>query len=217
MKLSFFNMIKNGVTTIIEIVDAGARESIASIVSTIEQLKTVAFSGSYNDLSDKPVIPTPPVLSDVAYTGEYNDLLNKPTLFSGDYNDLSNKPTLFSGNYNDLTNKPTIPTVTYNDASGWGRLIMNNTGIIFTTTAGQSINFNTAYGSRYWADVTINIPSGVRLSVPINLHVTCLASTGLLDATILSFTNSAITLRVCNDVQGSVSNVKFCVTMIGGV
>ena len=48
-------------------------------------------------------------LSSVATSGSYNDLANKPTLFSGDYTDLDNKPTLFSGSYNDLTNKPTIP------------------------------------------------------------------------------------------------------------
>ena len=48
------------------------------------------------------------------FSGSYNDLTNKPTLFSGSYNDLTNKPSLFSGNYNDLTNKPTIPTVPVN-------------------------------------------------------------------------------------------------------
>ena len=46
------------------------------------------------------------------FSGSYNDLTNKPTLFSGSYTDLSNKPTLFSGSYTDLTNKPTIPTAT---------------------------------------------------------------------------------------------------------
>ena len=62
------------------------------------------FSGSYNDLTDKPTL----------FSGSYNDLTDKPTLFSGDYNDLTNKPTLFSGDYNDLSNKPTIPTVPSN-------------------------------------------------------------------------------------------------------
>ncbi len=66
------------------------------------ELKSEAFSGNYNDLTNKPV------LAPVATTGNYNDLYDKPTLFSGDYNDLTNKPTLFSGNYNDLTNKPDL-------------------------------------------------------------------------------------------------------------
>ena len=95
------------------------------------------------------------------FSGSYNDLTNKPTLFSGNYNDLTNKPTMptiptnlsafandvgymtsvtetqvlsishdtiyitsgnfvklpagFSGDYNDLTNKPTIFFGNYND------------------------------------------------------------------------------------------------------
>lgn len=61
---------------------------------------TVATSGSYNDLTNKPTL----------FSGSYNDLTNKPILFSGAYADLTGKPTLFSGSYNDLTNKPTIPT-----------------------------------------------------------------------------------------------------------
>jgi hypothetical protein len=51
-----------------------------------------------------------PTLSSVATSGSYTDLSNRPTLFSGSYTDLSNRPTLFSGSYTDLSNKPTIPT-----------------------------------------------------------------------------------------------------------
>jgi hypothetical protein len=47
-----------------------------------------------------------------SFSGSYNDLSDKPTLFSGNYNDLTNKPTLFSGSYNDLSDKPTIPSAT---------------------------------------------------------------------------------------------------------
>lgn len=81
---------------------------------------TVAESGSYNDLTDKPTIPEAPDLSNYATK---DDLANvKPDLTgyaktadlstvatSGSYEDLTNKPNLFSGNYEDLTNKPTIP------------------------------------------------------------------------------------------------------------
>ena len=78
--------------------------------------KPTLFSGSYNDLTDKPA------LAPVATSGDYNDLLNKPA-FSGSYNDLTDKPTLAtvatSGSYNDLTDKPTLATVatsgSYND------------------------------------------------------------------------------------------------------
>ena len=78
----------------------------------LNALATVAHTGSYNDLTDKPTL----------FSGNYNDLTNKPNLApvatSGNYNDLTNKPNLApvatSGNYNDLTNKPTIPTVPTN-------------------------------------------------------------------------------------------------------
>lgn len=44
--------------------------------------------------------------NDGSFSGSYNDLSDKPTLFSGNYADLTNKPTLFSGSYADLTNVP---------------------------------------------------------------------------------------------------------------
>jgi hypothetical protein len=80
-------------------------------------LKSIATSGSYNDLTDKPettiTLGTSGIqqtLADVAYSGSYNDLLNTPVFDfgeggsqvyvlsavakSGDYNDLINKPDL---------------------------------------------------------------------------------------------------------------------------
>lgn len=46
------------------------------------------------------------------FSGSYNDLSDKPKLFSGNYNDLTNKPSFAkvatSGDYNDLTNKPEL-------------------------------------------------------------------------------------------------------------
>lgn len=48
------------------------------------------------------------------FSGSYNDLTDKPNLFSGSYNDLTDKPELFSGDYNDLDNKPVIPTIPAN-------------------------------------------------------------------------------------------------------
>jgi hypothetical protein len=68
-------------------------------------LATVATSGSYADLINKPSL----------FSGSYNDLSNKPTLFSGAYADLSGKPILAtvatSGSYNDLIDKPSIPSL----------------------------------------------------------------------------------------------------------
>lgn len=65
---------------------------------------TVATSGSYNDLTDKPVIPEAPDLTPYAKTADLSIVAT-----SGSYEDLTNKPNLFDGDYNNLTNKPTIP------------------------------------------------------------------------------------------------------------
>jgi len=67
------------------------------------------FSGSYNDLINKPTIPAAQVQTDWNATSGLGVILNKPALFDGNYNSLTNKPTLFDGNYNSLSNKPTIP------------------------------------------------------------------------------------------------------------
>ncbi len=59
-------------------------------------LATVATSGSYNDLSNKPTIPAAQVNSDWNANSGVAQILNKPTLAtvatSGSYNDLSDKP-----------------------------------------------------------------------------------------------------------------------------
>lgn len=128
--------------------------------ANIGDLSTVATSGSYNDLTNKPTIPTKtsditndsgfidtetdPVFSASASASiTSNDITNwnNKSNFSGSYNDLTNKPTIpnelsdlsddsthrlvtdtekatwnaksdFSGSYNDLSNKPTIPSKT---------------------------------------------------------------------------------------------------------
>lgn len=86
-------------------------------------LSTVAFTGSYNDLTNTPAINIPTNVSDltndedfvktseletVAFSGLYNDLLLKPALFSGSWNDLTDKPVLFGGSYLQLTDRPTL-------------------------------------------------------------------------------------------------------------
>lgn len=90
-------------------------------------LSTVATSGSYNDLSNKPTIPAAQVQSNWTQT----------TTTAVDY--IKNKPTLAtvatSGSYNDLSNKPTIPTV--NNAT---LTIQKNGTNVQTFTANSSTN-----------------------------------------------------------------------------
>lgn len=78
-------------------------------------LSTVATSGSYSDLSNKPMIPT--ATSDLTNDSNFVSSSSLSTVAtSGSYNDLSNTPSLStvatSGSYSDLSNKPTIPANT---------------------------------------------------------------------------------------------------------
>lgn len=71
--------------------------------SMITGLSTVATSGSYNDLSDKPTIPTKVSVlqNDAGYLTQHQSLAAyaktadlKAVATSGDYNDLTNKPII---------------------------------------------------------------------------------------------------------------------------
>jgi hypothetical protein len=86
-------------------------------------LATVATSGSYNDLSNKPTIPAAQVQTDWNATSWMWVLLNKPTLAT----------VATSGSYNDLSNKPTIPTV-----NNWTLTINQWWTSKWTFTANQS-------------------------------------------------------------------------------
>lgn len=99
-------------------------------VDYISGLANVATSGSYNDLSDKPDIPSYQVQADwdETNTSAVDYIKNKPDLSvyaksadlanvatTGNYSDLLNKPNLSavatSGNYSDLLNKPNLSAV----------------------------------------------------------------------------------------------------------
>lgn len=82
---------------------------------------SVATSGSYNDLSNKPTIPskTSDLTNDSGFITGYTETDPVFTasaahgITSSDITAWNNKSD-FSGSYNDLTNKPTIPTVPTN-------------------------------------------------------------------------------------------------------
>lgn len=95
-----------------EIDNAGyltSHQDISGKANTAD-LATVATSGSYNDLTNKPTIPTIPTkvssfTNDAGYLTAHQDISGK-----ANSSDLATVAT--SGSYNDLSNKPTIPTKT---------------------------------------------------------------------------------------------------------
>ena len=93
--------------------DWNATEGAAQILN-----KPELFSGDYNDLTNKPTIPT--TVGELTNDANYITLEQVPAQVNADWNategaaQILNKPELFSGDYNDLTNTPTIPTVPTN-------------------------------------------------------------------------------------------------------
>ena len=69
-----------------------------SYIKNKPELSTVATSGNYDDLINKPTIPDAQVNSDWNAETGISQILNKPTLSivatSGSYNDLLNKPEM---------------------------------------------------------------------------------------------------------------------------
>lgn len=119
--------IKDGSIELVDLSNAVATDisTLKSDVATLQtdvaakadagNLASVATSGSYNDLSDKPSIPSVAGLAsetyvDTAVAGKADSASLATVATSGSYADLSNKPTLFSGSYADLSNKPSIPS-----------------------------------------------------------------------------------------------------------
>lgn len=96
-------------------------------------LSAVATSGSYNDLSNKPTIPT-----------KTSELTNDSGFVAG--SSLSTVAT--SGSYNDLSNKPTIPTKTSD--------LVNDSGFI-TDTALSGLKTYTVDDSYIHNGVSVRI------------------------------------------------------------
>lgn len=81
------------------------------------------FSGNYNDLTNKPSIPSISGLATVDYVDEKVDAIDIPSALSELITDSThrvvtdaekaawNAKSNFSGSYNDLTNKPSIPSI----------------------------------------------------------------------------------------------------------
>ncbi|HPN22121.1 MAG TPA: hypothetical protein PK758_09490, partial [Tenuifilaceae bacterium] len=100
--------------------------------------KPVLFDGTWNSLSGKPTTIAEYGITD-AFNGDYDNLYNKPLLFSGSYTDLSNKPSLFSGNFSDLAGKPTT-------LSGYGIIdAMNTSHSAYGITSADITNWTIAY------------------------------------------------------------------------
>ena len=121
-------------------------------------LATVAFSGSYNDLSNKPTIPAAQVNSDWNATSGVAKILNKPNLAT----------VATSGSYNDLTNKPTIPAdndlvhIAGNETITGNKKVTSDFTVKSTTSSGATpfLTFQRGTATDSYVDWKINDEGG---------------------------------------------------------
>lgn len=136
-----------------------------SSIANKPTLATVATTGSYNDLLNKPTIPAAQLPGDWAASSGVTRILNKPTLST----------VATTGSYNDLLNKPTIPSAQvqtdWNAGSGISSILnkpnlgvyelsankANDMTVINTTKYPSMSLFSTQLGTK---QNTISIPSG---------------------------------------------------------
>ena len=99
-----------------------------SYKNTIDGLSTVATTGDYDDLTDKPTIPSK--ISDLTNDSDFIETSSTSGLIKNDGTIDTTSYSTFSGSYNDLSNKPSIPSktsdLTNDGADGTNVFVANN-------------------------------------------------------------------------------------------
>jgi len=102
-----------------------AAQTALNAKADTSSLATVATSGSYTDLTNKPTIPAGQVNSDWNASSGLAQILNKPSLAT----------VATSGSYTDLSNKPTIP----GDATTGSKGVVQLAGDLAGTAASPTV------------------------------------------------------------------------------
>lgn len=166
-----------------------------------DDLATVATSGSYNDLSNKPTIPAAQVNSDWNANSGVAEILNKPALAtvatSGSYNDLSNTPTIPAAQVNSdwdaasgvaqILNKPSLATVatsgSYTDLSNKPTIPTVNNATLTIQRNGTTVDTFSANAS---ANKTVNIETIYADTITPTTAVATIGTTQIADGAVTS-------------------------------
>ena len=70
-------------------------QSLVTILVSATDLNNIAFSGSYNDLTDAPDVVLKGTLKEVAFSGDFNDLSNTEELATK--SEVNSKQDILSG------------------------------------------------------------------------------------------------------------------------
>lgn len=138
------DVLVNGVSVVNQ-----QKEAVIDLTPYAESsdLATVATSGNYNDLTNKPTIPAAQVQSDWTQndTSSLDYIKHKPSLAT----------VATSGSYTDLSNKPTIPTdTTYTIGTNGNTITLTpSSGSAQSVTAPYATNAGTVNGHTVNKDV----------------------------------------------------------------
>ena len=131
-----------------DIASVGYVDSVVSTKANTSDLKAVATSGSYNDLTNKPTLST------VATSGSYTDLTNKPTIptVTDTYDATSSSGMSGKAVASAISTKVTIPSggsagqVLKKQSDGsvaWANDIDTDTNTTYTAGTGISVSGTT--------------------------------------------------------------------------
>ena len=144
------------------------------------------FSGSYNDLTNKPTIPSN--LSDLSDDSSHRVVTDTE---KSTWNAKSN----FSGSYNDLTNKPTIPG-DLDDLSDVSFSNLSNGQVLKYNGSGWT-NANESGGTTTWGSITGTLSSQTDLQTELNAKYDTndTAETDIADADYFPFYDSSASAK----------------------
>lgn len=184
-------------------------------------LATVATSGSYNDLSNKPTIPAAVTVDSALSSTSTNPVQNKviTTALNNKQGTISDLSTIrsgasagatavqpddlatvaTSGSYNDLSNKPTIPTV--NNAT---LTIQKNGSTVktFTANASSNVTANITVPTKT-SELTNDSGYTSNVGTVTKVNNTSPDSSGNVSLTIPSVGNGTITITQGGTTKGS--------------
>jgi hypothetical protein len=164
------------------------------------RLDNVAFSGDYDDLSDKPTIPAAQVNSDWNSVSGVSQILNKPTINSGTVTSVTAGTGLSGGT---ITSSGTISMPNTGTAGTYRTVTTDAQGRI---TSGSNPSFSNNVSRTLNSNYTISASLNARVNYSINITWNVLINTFAGAAFLEYSTNSGsswITVNQCGRSQAA--------------